>query len=479
MVPNRGIYQVGLALYAGLALVALAFGYWQVIAAPELLRRPENSRPLDLLLRSPRGAILDRNGVVLARSAAGPDGIYRREYPVPEAAPVVGYFNPSLGRAGVEAVANDTLQQVRWPQWPWTLQAGVAARDVRLTLDANLQAQIFRLFGGRPGAAVVMTPDGAVLALVSSPTFDPNRLAAGQPQEAALGYLRTLQADGGAPLLNRATQGQYAPGSTFKTVTLAAALELGAVRPDEAFEYQLNPQDASHPVPWHTNGFVNCGNIYLLASGNRVRLDLAHAYAWSCNVTHANLALRLGAPALLDYARRFGFEAPIPFELPVVPSRLQQRPDFFTGPEAQYALASTGIGQGELLVTPLQMALVAAAVAADGKVPRPRLLADRPAETWRQAIGPDVARQLRTFMTVSVAEGWARPARVSGVTVAGKTGTAEAVPGRPAHSWFIGFAPAENPRVVVALVVEEGGASTQVAAPLASQVLRAALAAVK
>lgn len=479
MVPNRGIYRVGLALYAGLALVALAFGYWQVIAAPELLKRPENTRPLDLLLRSPRGAILDRNGVVLARSAARADGIYRREYPVPAAAPVVGYFNPSLGRAGVEAAANDTLQQVRWPQWPWALQAGVAARDVRLTLDANLQAQISRLFGGRPGAAVVMTPDGAVLALVSSPTFDPNRLAAGQPDEAALGYVRTLQADGEAPLLNRATQGQYAPGSTFKTVTLAAALELGAVRPDEVFEYQLNPRDASHPVPWHTNGFVSCGNIYPLASGNRVRLDLAHAYAWSCNVTHANLALRLGAPALLDYARRFGFGAPIPFELPTTPSRLQQRPDFFTGPEARYALASTGMGQGELLVTPLQMALVAAAVAADGKVPRPRLLADRPAETWRQAIRPDVARQLRTFMTVSVAEGWARPAGVAGVAVAGKTGTAEAVPGRPAHSWFIGFAPADNPRVVLALVVEEGGSSTQVAAPLASQILRAALAAAR
>ncbi len=479
MVPNRGIYRLALVLYAALALVALAFGYWQVIAAPELLRRPENTRPLELVLHNPRGTILDRTGAVLARSVPGPEGIYRREYPVPEAAPVVGYFNPNLGRAGIEAAADGTLQQVRWPQWPWSLQAGVVAGDARLTLDAGLQAQVFRLLGGRPGAAVVMTPDGAVLALVSSPTFDPNRLAAGQPDEATLAYLHMLQADAGAPLLNRATQGQYAPGSTFKTVTLAAALELGAVRPDEVFEYQLNPRDASHPVPWHTNGFVTCGNIYLLASGNRVRLDVARAYAWSCNVTHANLALRLGAPALLDYARRFGFESTIPFELPTVPSRLQQRPDFFTGPEGQYALASTGMGQGELLVTPLQMALVAAAVANDGRVPKPRLLADRPAETWRQAIRPDIARQMRTYMTVSVAEGWARPAGVAGVAVAGKTGTAEAVPGRPAHSWFIGFAPADNPRVVLALVVEEGGSSTQVAAPLASQILRAALAAVR
>lgn len=479
MVPNRGIYRLALVLYAGLTLAALAFGYWQVIAAPELLKRPENTRPLELVLRNPRGAVLDRTGAVLARSVPGPDGIYRREYPVPEAAPVVGYFNPNLGRAGIEAAANDTLQQLRRPQWPWSLQAGVVAGDVRLTLDAGLQAQVFRLLGGRPGAAVVMTPDGAVLALVSSPTFDPNRLAAGQPDEATLAYLHTLQADPGAPLLNRATQGQYAPGSTFKTVTLAAALELGAVRPDEVFEYQLNPRDASHPVPWHTNGLVTCGNIYLLASGNRVRLDVAHAYAWSCNVTHANLALRLGAPALLAYARRFGFESSIPFELPTVPSQLQQRPDFFTGPEGRYALASTGMGQGELLVSPLQLALVAAAMANDGRVPKPRLLADRPAETWRQAVRPDVARQLRTYMTVSVAEGWARPAGVAGVAVAGKTGTAEAAPGRPAHSWFIGFAPADNPRVVLALVVEEGGASTQVAAPLASQILRAALAAVR
>lgn len=479
MVPNRGIYRLALTLYASLALVALAFGYWQVIAAPELLKRPENTRPLELLLHSPRGAILDRNGTVLARSVQGPDRVYRREYPVVAAAPVVGYFNPNLGRAGIEAAANDILQQVHWPQWPWTLTPGVAVRDVRLTLDAGLQARVFQLLGGRPGAAVVMTPDGAVLALVSSPTFDSNRLAAGQPDEATLAYLHTLQADAGAPLLNRATQGQYAPGSTFKTVTLAAALELGVVKTDEVFQYQLNPPDPSHPVPWHTNGFVSCGNIYLLASGNRVRLDVARAYAWSCNVTHANLALRLGAPALLDYARRFGFDSTIPFELPTAPSRLQQRPDFFTGPEAQYALASTGMGQGELLVTPLQMGLIAAAVANDGKVPRPRLLADRPAETWRQAIRPDVARQMRTFMTVSVAEGWARPAGVAGVTVAGKTGTAEAVPGRPAHSWFIGFAPADNPRVVLALVVEEGGSSTQVAAPLASQILRAALAAVK
>jgi hypothetical protein len=209
MVPNHGIYQLALAIYAGLALVTLAFGYWQVIAAPDLLRRPENTRPLELLLHSPRGAILDRNGTVLARSVPGPDGIYRREYPVVEAAPVVGYFNPNLGLAGIEAAANDALQRVRWPQWPWSLRAGVVAADVRLTLDAGLQAQIFRLFGGRAGAAVVMAPDGAVLALVSSPTFDPNRLATGQPDEGTLAYLRTLQADAGAPLLNRATQGQF------------------------------------------------------------------------------------------------------------------------------------------------------------------------------------------------------------------------------------------------------------------------------
>jgi peptidoglycan glycosyltransferase len=296
---------------------------------------------------------------------------------------------------------------------------------------------------------------------VSQPTFDPATLDEGGAD----------LADPRRPLLNRATQGLYAPGSVWKTVTLAGAIEAGLAN--------LADELADGAAAEAFDGYeVRCNNN----PPDLDRFDLAHAYAYSCNVTFARLADALGAGRYRDLAERFGVgSAPPPFPLPVAASNLSADDGL-----GRAELASAGFGQGELLVTPLAMALVAAAAARDGTMPVPHLLADVPGvphraiadETgvWRRAMRADVAAQVRQAMVTSVRDGWARSA-VAGLelTAGGKTGTAQLGPGQAPHSWFIGFAPADQPRLAVAVLVENGGDGATTAAPLGGRVLRRAL----
>lgn len=466
----------GLSLVGFLLLAAATF-YWGFLRADELAARPDNQRQILFDRRIRRGRILDRTGRVLAETRFDEQGVPERLYPLPAAAPVVGfqtwrYGSGALARAtygagGAEAAYDVALRgdlgmSPRQLAASRVLHRPQTGHDVMLTLDADLQAFAARQLGNREGAIVVIDVEtGAVRALASSPTFDPT----------ALDEQTDLANDPARPLLNRATQGLYPPGSAWKTVTLAAALEEGITKPDDI----VNDGDAVEVF----DGFpVRCNNN----PPGQTTFDIIHAYGWSCNVTFARLGAELGAERYRKVTEAFGLGDAPPFALPVAESRLTTD-DALPLPE----LVSAAFGQGELVVTPLEMALVAAAMARDGSLPVPYLLEDVPGVrwsrlrdergTWHRAVSSGTARMMREIMATSVRDGWARTAAQGvSVSVAGKTGTAQVGDGAP-HSWFIGFAPVENPRYAVAVLVAHGGEGSTVAAPIGGRVLEQAVAA--
>lgn len=485
---------------AGLSIFSfliLSFGllYWQVVRAPELAARPDNPRLVEQSMRIQRGNIYDRQGRPLVLNEMGPGGFVVRRYLYPSLAPVTGFLNPILGPSGIENALDATLSGGPESDLVGWLTKGLMSRpqkgaDLILTIDLDLQEVADRAMGSSPGAVLAINPKtGAILALVSRPSFDPNLLVfhlEGSSWEGEHGrtqaFWEELKADAARPLLNRATQGLYSPGSTFKTVTLAAALESRVARPDTRFPMTLLPPNAEHPGYWHQNEYVSCHNHPAPVES----LDLVGAYAWSCNVVFSELGLKLGSDAYQEYARRFGLEEKPPLEIPAEASRIARRSDFFKGAERLYALASTAMGQGELAVTPLQMALIVSAVANGGIVPKPHLVAavrqadetttyQASSQGWKRAMAADTAAQVKEIMVASVDWGWAKSMALPGVKVAGKTGTAEhGGPGEP-HSWFVGFAPADDPQVAIAVVKEFGGAGSAGAGPIARAVLAAAM----
>ena len=482
---HESIRRLATTTLVGFFLVSVGLVYWQVIRGPELVARADNPALLEEELRTRRGTILARHGEVLATSEAGPDGRMRRVYPYPALATTVGLFSPRFGVTGLEGSFNQYLSCQRGTDLGSILDDKLFHRpkkgmEVHTTIDLRLQKTLDKAMGEAKGAAVALDPrTGAVLALVSHPFFDPNRLVAFDDPTAGT-YWEVLKRDVDAPLVNRATQGLYAPGSTFKTVTLAAALETGVVTPNIQFSHTLNVPNSQHPVPWHANQYVSCQNHL------QEQFDLAHAYAYSCNVTFSELGLKIGAEAYTRFARDFGLESKPPLDIEAEASQLFHTKNYFGGDERFYALASTAMGQGELAVTPLQMALVAATIANDGVVPSPYLVAEvrdlngavvwqRKPQGWRQAVSAATARLVAEAMVVGVEDGWAAPAKVAGVKVAGKTGSAQVGPSGKPHSWFIGFAPADNPQVAVAVIKEFGGPGSLEAAPVARALFEAVL----
>ncbi len=453
------------------AFIAVSLGliYWQFVRAPELLARPDNPRLVEEEQRIDRGRILAGDGTVLARSEFGTGRSAKRVYTYPLLASVTGFHSIRYGTAGIEASFNDALRGLTGPDPLGSLRRELlherqVGLDVRLTIDMELQKTADRLLGNRTGGIILLDPKtGAVLALASRPTFDPNTLE---------GEFEQLRASPASPLINRVTQGLYPPGSIFKTVTLAAALQEGIVSPSDTFN--------DGQAVLHVEGFpIRCNNNPRDVN----TFDLAHAYGWSCNITFARLGVKLGVNRYEDYARRFGLGERIPFELPVAVSQLSRDARI-----TQVELASAAFGQGELQVTPLQMALIAAAVANDGRMPQPHVFSEirtrdgqvvrrAQAATWRTPISPEVARQVRQIMGISVNDGWARTARIQGVQVGGKTGTAQLGDDETEpHAWFLGIAPVDDPRFVVVVLIEHGGEGSVTAAPLARQLLQAALA---
>ena len=440
-------------------LVALWLGYWGVLRAPELLAREDNPRRVEAERRVQRGRVLDRHGTPLTWSEVDADGYVERRYAGDWLAHVVGYYSLRHGVGGIEAAFDEQLRgeagRTAWDVWrAGLLHHTQIGEDVQLTVDAALQRAASEALGKQTGAIVLLdVQTGGVLALVSHPTFDPSRL----DEE-----WDTLREAPGQPLFNRATQGLYPPEEIFNLVVMAAALEEGLTAPDEVFYDEYGHAEVDGTT-------VRCANHPGIEA-----LDLLHAAAYGCNVAFARLSQRLGSDRLTDYAKQFGVDRAPGLEIPTEAGQLAE-----TLPLSPEKLTLTGLGQGEVLVSPLQMALVAATVANCGRMPIPTLLLSQTGPA-RRVVSLETARLVRQAMTLSVTEGPAGQAAVSGMVVAGKVGTAEAGDEGDPHAWFVGFAPADlskTPRFAVAVVVERGGRGSQVAAPIAAQLLTLALAA--
>jgi peptidoglycan glycosyltransferase len=477
------------ALCVGFAVIAVALGYWQVVRSESVLAVPSNPRGIEEERRIVRGRILDRNGEVLAESHRVGE-LAERTYTYPPLAHVTGYVSLRYGKVGIEEAFDSYLKGERSLDAVSALERRLlrsqqVGTDVVLTIDLQLQRVADRVLGDQRGAIVALdVATGEVLALASHPYYDPNSLDESWDR---------LLADPNRPLVDRALQGQYVPGSTFKVVTAGAALDLGIVEPAQRHHHEAD----------------------LIVEGFRIRnsnhpqltdLSFAEEFAWSCNPVFALLGLSMGSPSRVDlnvlaprepyvwpradvttsvdrfveYTDRFYVGRSIPFQLPTAPGRLAASPSL-----TPVELANTAFGQGDLQVTPLHMALAAATIANGGRMPAPYIaataqIADRHVPLFqpailRQVIGQPAAAALNGMMVLSVDAAYAQPARIPGVHVGGKTGTAEVGGGAAPHSWFIGYAPADRSGVAVAVILENRGSGTQFATPAGQQVLEAAL----
>ncbi len=455
-----------LFLFFALLFVALLvqLTYVQVWAASDLKTNPANTRAIEEEMKVERGVILSADDVPLAINRE--EGQYfLREYPLGSlTSPWLGYNSLRYGRAGIERVYNQELSGQTGllgitSYWDDLLGKTHRGAGLRLTVDVDVQRAAAEALGERRGAVIALDPrTGAVLAMVSYPRYDPNQLAE---------LWKDINSDPDTPLLNRATQGLYAPGSVFKTIVAAAALETGTVTPETQFE---------------DTGSVTAGGFVVNNYGGNVygRHDFTKAFASSINTTFAKIGVELGADTLGDYAAGFGFGQELPWPLSGARSFF---PDAAGIDKAH--LAQVSYGQGEVLATPLEMALATAAVANSGQIMKPYIVGqvigddfsvirETKPEVWLRPISSETAATMRALMVEVVNSGTGTGAALSGVQVAGKTGTAEVADDEP-HAWFTGFAPADNPRVVVAVLVENAGTGGSVAAPIARQVIAAAL----
>lgn len=486
---NRRIRRLGTALLLAFVALFAQLNNIQVLRARALANDPRNTRRAVRDFARPRGAIVSADDVVLASSQPSGDSFRRQRVYPPETAAlfahVTGFFSFTYGTDGVERTYNDDLAgrtpALRLDRLGDVLLGRVRTANVRLTVPVSVQAAARDALGERPGAVVALDPrTGALLALYSWPTFDPNPLAA-HVQAAVQAAWSRFSADPARPMLARAYRERFFPGSTFKVVTAATALATGVATPEKPVyptlrELRLPQTDR----PLRNFGGMACGGT------------LADALRVSCNTVFAQLGLDLGAERLVAGAAAFGFGARPPLDLPAPAASAFPPVDAFR--RNLPALAQSAIGQFDVQATPLQMALVAAAVANGGVIMRPHVMAEvvddtgvvvrraRP-EPWRTATTPEVAATLRDMMVTVVERGTARSVAepLPGVRVAAKTGTAQLGTQPPSsHAWLIAFAPAEAPTVAVAVLVQgQPGVSEvtggRVAGPVAKAVLAAAL----
>lgn len=474
---NRQIKILLAVLVICLVGVAVNLTWVQIFGAEKIQDNAFNKRRLVQEYAIQRGDIISADGQVVARSVdTGTEYRYQRDYPMGGLfADVTGYDSWRYGRMGLEKKYNKELigegskLTVR-SLGNKLLGASKKGNSLVLTVDSRVQRTATESLGDGKGAVVALDPKtGAVLAMVTSPTYDPNVAVPKSGRDAEREW-RALNADPNRPLFDRCTSGLYPPGSSFKVVTAAAALDTGVVNPESPFECNGRfhmPQFGNHTIP----------DFNRRAHGH---LTFTRALTVSCNVTFAQVGVRLGAEALVRYAELFGFNNVIPFDLPVEVSRIEpaNRMDML-------ALASSSFGQAQDLATPLQMAMVAATVANEGVSKKPylvdeiqdyngKIIEQFGTQSWRKVIDRDTADTLTRLMVNVVKEGTGTAAQIEGVQVAGKTGTAEVENGEP-HAWFICFAPAHDPKVAVAVVLEHGGEGGRTAAPIARDVLEKAL----
>jgi peptidoglycan glycosyltransferase len=475
---NRPIVRV-LALVV--LLFALLVGFtsrWTVFESASLRENALNRRGLLEQERVARGRITADDGSVLASSARSSEGTYQRKYPTGELfAHALGYYYTDLADAGLERYRNNALSghtesgfqnildqlQGKQPQ----------GDDVVSTLDPHAQRVAVAALEGHRGSVVAIEPaTGAVKVIASAPSFDPNALASPRTYE-------RLNREGiGSPLVNRATQFGYAPGSTFKVVTATAAIDSGAFTPTSTISGRNGVVVSG--VPLHNDNNESFGEI-----------TLTEALAKSVDTAWAQVAERVGNRTLGRYMARFGFDHKPALDYPAeeMSSSGEYEGSRLLAPtDPRVDVGRMGIGQDKLRVTPLQMAQVAAAVANGGKLMAPHLTArvidpeGRTVETIKPRVQatvmkPSTASALTEMMEAVVREGTGTPAQIAGIPVAGKTGTAETQFGSALNNvWFIAFAPARAPRIAIAVTVEKvPGFGATYAAPVAKRVMEALL----
>ena len=477
------------ALFAMALIAALIAGttYWQTWATASLTDRQDNAiaRVAQFTIR--RGLVYASDGKTLlaANRVARVKGetFYFRRYPSGDlAADVVGYSTAVRARAGLEQSMNDYLTASNANLrtiFDKLKGATVTGNSLVLTLDAKAQRTAIDALGSHCGAAVALEPStGKVLVMATAPTYDPNLV------EGHFGRIERTKAEcsPAGPLLNRATSGLYAPGSAFKVVTAAAALDTGTFKPDSTFN------DPGYCIEYgkKVSNFAD-------QSGPEVfgRVTFSQALQHSINAVFCQIGKKVGPLTVLDYARRFGFYSVPPLETPSSERAASGLYDhgrlFFPKHAYQVDPGRLAFGQERMQVTPLQMAMVAATIANKGVVMQPYVV-DRVTapgggivtrtqpQDLGHAVKPETAAELTAMMEAVVTGGTGTAAQIPGVRVAGKTGTAETGVAHRNTTWFIAFAPADAPKVAVAVVLEnQSGVGGTTAAPIAKTIMEALL----
>jgi penicillin-binding protein A len=450
------IKYVYLALFALVCLYLLYFNLFEsrVISSNSYNRRLRESSENII-----RGSILDKNNEVLVKSTKYKSGV-KRKYLYPRSfSHVIGYSSKNLGSSGLEAFYNkelmsssDTIEALRSKINDYYIKGN----NIKLTLDHSLQIYAAEQLRGKRGAIVVLRPDtGEVLAMVSKPDFDPSNIQ---------NDWENLINDKKSPLLNRAAEGLYAPGSIFKLIVTSAILK-------------NNLQDREIEC----TGEVNIGGYIIKDNDNEAhgKIKLADALKHSCNSYFIKQGLQLGYSNINNEATRFRLNKSIQTDLKISESVFPNKTD-------NSSVAQQSIGQGEVLMTPMHAALMAATVANKGIMMQPyvvssitdsegKTIKDYKPKQLGQVMDEKTAGVIKGLMVEVVKSGTGSKAKVSKVVVAGKTGTAEVSGDQRSHAWFVGFAPADQPRVAIAVMIENGGGGGSTAAPIASRVLKKAL----
>jgi penicillin-binding protein A len=489
-----------LAVASIVLVVALVIGttYWQTWASAGLADRQDNALVRVAQFTVDRGKIYAADGKFLlatnVKKKVSGQTYYFRTYPSGNLAPhVVGYSTQTRSRAGLERSesdyltgANGSLSSVTQREFDKLEGITVKGNDLLLALNVRAQRTAVQQLAGKCGAAVAIEPQtGRVLVLASNPTYNPNAV---EKHFSSITKLTSSACGLAAPLLDRATQGLYPPGSTFKVVTATAALDTGAFTPSSTFsdpgyctEYGKRVYNAGNP---DQNGPESFGTA-----------TLAEGLQHSINSVYCNIGKKIGAGTILDYAKKFGFYAQPDVELPgdaQSPSGLYNPKThaLFDPKKPQYEVdpGRLAFGQERLLVTPLQMGMVAATIANGGVLMRPHLIDEvrspkgaivtrvAPHQV-RRVMSPQTADELKQMMISVVTGGTGTTVQIPGVQVAGKTGTAETGVAKHYDTWFIAFAPADNPKVAVAVALEnQTGFGATTAGPIAKALIEAILA---
>lgn len=468
MKMNKEENRIIIVLFS-LSLVFIALivylSYFEVFEAASIKNNNYNRRVWLEEEYVTRGSIYDRNHTLLASSTRDKEQNQERDYKYGNLySHIIGYTHRELGKEGLEKNYNDALINLsesnslnEFKKVIASMDKELRGNDLILTLDHGLQQYAKDLLGKQKGSIVVMNPsNGEIYTMVSYPDFDPNHLKENWD---------SILQNPDSPLLNRATSGLYTPGSIFKVITTSSALESEGINTDFDCKGQVN-----------IDGYV-LRDYNGIAHGH---VDLHDSLVKSCNVAFSQIGVELGGKKLEETSEKFMLNHKIPFDLDTKQS---------TFPKSKMSkadLGASGIGQGKTLVTPLNMAMMASAIANDGKIMKPNIvkeiltpagksLSTKEPEVLSTAISPEIARSIKDMMVDVVNQGTGKNAKTSAVQIAGKTGTAENAH-ENAHAWFVGFAPAEEPQVAIAVILENHGSTGgSSAAPMARKIITQAL----